>query len=152
MSCRALPVAGDAADATRWVARSRRSPVHDSCPAELPRRQAGGQDGEPGGTAGGDPIRWFHRIDLGRRIVTPGADDAPAKLVTIAMPRDLCFLSADKRNQSQELNLRVDPNSDVLGEIPDLLAIDEQQTRAGRECRESALALAPGIEARIVGH
>jgi len=48
------------------------------------------------------------------------------------------------------VNLRIDTNSYFLVEVPDLLSIDEQQTRAGRECRESALGLALRIEARIV--
>ena len=33
--------------------------------------------------------RWFHRIDLGHGIVTPGVDDSPAKLCAIGMPEDL---------------------------------------------------------------
>lgn len=36
-----------------------------------------------------DGIRWFHRIDLGHGIVTPGLDDTPAKLRRIQMPTDL---------------------------------------------------------------
>ena len=34
-------------------------------------------------------IRWFHTIDLGNGIVTPGADDSPSKLAGIALPEDL---------------------------------------------------------------
>lgn len=34
-------------------------------------------------------IKWFHRIDLGHGIVTPGEDDTPAKLATLGMPADL---------------------------------------------------------------
>ena len=34
-------------------------------------------------------IKWFHRIDLGRGIVTPGDDDTPAKLATLGFPDDL---------------------------------------------------------------
>jgi len=34
-------------------------------------------------------IRWFHRMDLGQGIVTPGLDDTPAKLRRIQMPDDL---------------------------------------------------------------
>jgi len=34
-------------------------------------------------------IRWFHRIDLGGGVVTPGLDDTPAKLARIKMPTDL---------------------------------------------------------------
>lgn len=33
--------------------------------------------------------RWFHRIDLGNNLITPGLDDSPAKLQRIALPRDL---------------------------------------------------------------
>lgn len=32
---------------------------------------------------------WFHRIDLGHGIVTPGNDDSPRKLKLIGMPEDL---------------------------------------------------------------
>ncbi len=32
---------------------------------------------------------WFHTIDLGNGVVTPGADDSPFKLRTIGMPADL---------------------------------------------------------------
>ena len=31
-------------------------------------------------------IRWFHRIDLGRGIITPGLDDTPAKLQRLKFP------------------------------------------------------------------
>ena len=34
-------------------------------------------------------IRWFHRIDLGDGIVTPGLDDTAAKLERVKLPRDL---------------------------------------------------------------
>lgn len=33
--------------------------------------------------------RWFHRIDLGNGIVTPGVDDSPEKLRHVRMPADL---------------------------------------------------------------
>jgi tRNA (mo5U34)-methyltransferase len=33
-----------------------------------------------------DAINWFHRIDLGNGIVTPGADDTPAKLQSLQLP------------------------------------------------------------------
>ena len=33
-------------------------------------------------------IRWWHTIDLGNSVVTPGADDSPAKLDFIHMPDD----------------------------------------------------------------
>lgn len=32
---------------------------------------------------------WFHRIDLGHGIVTPGMDDSPKKLIHVDMPADL---------------------------------------------------------------
>jgi tRNA (mo5U34)-methyltransferase len=32
---------------------------------------------------------WFHRIDLGRGVVTPGMDNSPAKLPALAFPKDL---------------------------------------------------------------
>jgi tRNA (mo5U34)-methyltransferase len=32
---------------------------------------------------------WFHRIDLGGGVVTPGIDDSPAKLRRLALPDDL---------------------------------------------------------------
>jgi tRNA (mo5U34)-methyltransferase len=34
-------------------------------------------------------IRWFHRIDLGQGIVTPGLDDTAAKLQRVRLPEDL---------------------------------------------------------------
>jgi tRNA (mo5U34)-methyltransferase len=34
-------------------------------------------------------ISWFHRIDLGNGIVTPGVDDSPRKLKHLKMPEDL---------------------------------------------------------------
>lgn len=34
-------------------------------------------------------IRWFHTIDLGRGVVTPGEDDSAAKLGTLGMPERL---------------------------------------------------------------
>jgi tRNA (mo5U34)-methyltransferase len=36
-----------------------------------------------------EAIRWFHTIDLGGGVVTPGEDDTPAKLATLGMPDDL---------------------------------------------------------------
>lgn len=38
-------------------------------------------------------IPWFHRIDLGGGVVTPGSDDTPTKLAQIRLPRDLSGLS-----------------------------------------------------------
>lgn len=32
---------------------------------------------------------WFHRIDLGNGIVTPGIDDTPRKLNAVRMPENL---------------------------------------------------------------
>lgn len=34
-------------------------------------------------------IDWFHTIDLGNGIVTPGVGDTPSKLAHIRMPEDL---------------------------------------------------------------
>ena len=34
-------------------------------------------------------IKWFHRIDLGHGVITPGDDDTPAKLATLGFPEDL---------------------------------------------------------------
>ncbi len=34
-------------------------------------------------------LRWYHTIDLGQGIVTPGADDTAARLPKIGMPSDL---------------------------------------------------------------
>lgn len=34
-------------------------------------------------------IHWFHRIDLGQGIVTPGDDDSPRKLAELCFPGDL---------------------------------------------------------------
>src|SRR5438132_12822139 len=31
-------------------------------------------------------VRWFHRIDLGNGIVTPGEDNTPTKLATLGRP------------------------------------------------------------------
>ena len=38
-------------------------------------------------------VSWYHRINLGDGIVTPGLDDSPAKLVALKMPEDLTGLS-----------------------------------------------------------
>jgi tRNA (mo5U34)-methyltransferase len=32
---------------------------------------------------------WFHRIELGQGVITPGMDDSPAKLQVLAFPEDL---------------------------------------------------------------
>ncbi len=34
-------------------------------------------------------IPWFHKIDLGHGVVTPGTDDTPAKLDQVRLPKDL---------------------------------------------------------------
>lgn len=34
-------------------------------------------------------VTWWHRIDLGHEVVTPGADDTPEKLKTLGFPEDL---------------------------------------------------------------
>lgn len=34
-------------------------------------------------------LRWYHSIDLGNGVVTPGVDDSPARLEQIRLPRDL---------------------------------------------------------------
>jgi tRNA (mo5U34)-methyltransferase len=34
-------------------------------------------------------VRWFHRIDLGNGLITPGVDDSARKLSEIGMPADL---------------------------------------------------------------
>ncbi len=34
-------------------------------------------------------IQWFHRIDLGHGVVTPGDDNSPRKLVELRFPEDL---------------------------------------------------------------
>lgn len=34
-------------------------------------------------------IRWFHRIDLGDGLITPGEDNTPEKLKTLHLPQDL---------------------------------------------------------------
>lgn len=33
--------------------------------------------------------RWYHRIDLGQGVVTPGVDDSPARLARLALPTSL---------------------------------------------------------------
>lgn len=38
-------------------------------------------------------IRWFHRIDLGGGVVTPGLDDTPAKLRRLKLPASLAGAS-----------------------------------------------------------
>jgi tRNA (mo5U34)-methyltransferase len=40
-----------------------------------------------------EAIRWFHTIDLGEGVVTPGEDDTPAKLRTLGFPADLTGLT-----------------------------------------------------------
>ena len=38
-------------------------------------------------------VRWFHTIDLGDGVITPGEDDTPAKLRTLHLPQDLTGIS-----------------------------------------------------------
>lgn len=38
-------------------------------------------------------IQWFHTIDLGDGVVTPGVDPSPSKLPTFGIPEDLTGLS-----------------------------------------------------------
>lgn len=38
-------------------------------------------------------VTWWHRIDLGHGVVTPGVDDTPEKLKTLGLPEDLSGLS-----------------------------------------------------------
>ena len=46
-----------------------------------------------GTNAAVDNFRWFHRIDLGDGVVTPGKDGSSRKLRRIGMPRDLTGLT-----------------------------------------------------------
>jgi tRNA (mo5U34)-methyltransferase len=34
-------------------------------------------------------VNWYHQIDLGDGIVTPGVDDSPSRMAPLEMPRDL---------------------------------------------------------------
>ena len=61
--------------------RRRRSPL---IPNPLPEAVDPGELGEL--VAG---HTWFHRIDLGHGVVTPGVDDSPTKLEFIGLPRSL---------------------------------------------------------------
>jgi tRNA (mo5U34)-methyltransferase len=38
-------------------------------------------------------IKWFHRIDLGHGVITPGLDDSPSKLKGLHLPADLNGIS-----------------------------------------------------------
>ncbi len=38
-------------------------------------------------------VTWWHRIDLGHGVVTPGVDDTPEKLRTLELPEDLTGMS-----------------------------------------------------------
>src|SRR5438128_953823 len=40
-----------------------------------------------------ESIQWFHRIDLGNGIVTPGGDNSPQKLQAIRMPESFKGMS-----------------------------------------------------------
>jgi tRNA (mo5U34)-methyltransferase len=66
-------------------------------------------------------LRWFHTIDLGHGIVTPGEDESPAKLQKIRMPERLDgwsvldigawdgFFSFEAERRGAERVLAVDP-------------------------------------------
>jgi tRNA (mo5U34)-methyltransferase len=53
-----------------------RPPEHPQLDAQALRREV-------------DAIEWFHRIDLGHGVVTPGPDDSPGKLATLELPERL---------------------------------------------------------------
>ena len=38
-------------------------------------------------------VTWYHRIDLGHGIVTPGSDDTVNRMAMIGLPNDLCGLT-----------------------------------------------------------
>ncbi len=38
-------------------------------------------------------VTWYHRIDLGHGIVTPGSDDTLNRMAMIGLPNDLCGLT-----------------------------------------------------------
>ena len=68
-----------------------------------------------------EAIRWFHTIDLGGGVVTPGEDDTPAKLATLGLPDDLSgrtvldvgawdgFFSFDAERRGARRVVAVDP-------------------------------------------
>jgi tRNA (mo5U34)-methyltransferase len=39
-------------------------------------------------------INWFHQVDLGHGIVTPGVDDSQTKLQGLGFPDDLSGMTA----------------------------------------------------------
>jgi len=68
-------------------------------------------------------IRWFHQIDLGHGIVTPGHDNSAEKLPRIGMPADLSgksvldigawdgFFSFEAERRGAERVVAIDPNA-----------------------------------------
>jgi tRNA (mo5U34)-methyltransferase len=76
-------------------------------------------------------VGWFHRIDLGNGIITPGRDDSPSKLTKLGMPADLRGMTvldigaadgffsfeAERRGAERVLSLDEDPGSLVRFEF-----------------------------------
>ena len=70
----------------------------DATPAEVPAPAAAvPEDGDAGGGSFGERVpenirrlafsrAWFHQVDLGHGIVSPGIDDSPAKLQRLGLP------------------------------------------------------------------
>jgi tRNA (mo5U34)-methyltransferase len=68
-------------------------------------------------------IRWFHQIDLGEGVVTPGHDKSAKKLKTVGLPEDLRgktvldvaawdgFFSFEAERRGAERVVAVDPNA-----------------------------------------
>jgi tRNA (mo5U34)-methyltransferase len=68
-------------------------------------------------------IRWFHQIDLGHGVVTPGHDNSAEKLPRIGMPADLTgksvldigawdgFFSFEAERRGAERVVAIDPNA-----------------------------------------
>jgi tRNA (mo5U34)-methyltransferase len=68
-------------------------------------------------------IRWFHQIDLGNGLITPGADRSSRKLATIGLPDDLCgktvldvgawdgFFSFEAERRGAARVVAIDPNA-----------------------------------------
>ena len=82
-------------------------------------------DGDPVGELRREvaAIRWFHTIDLGNGIVTPGEDASPEKLRRIRLPRDLRgrtvldvgawdgFYSFEAERRGAQRVVAIDPNA-----------------------------------------
>jgi tRNA (mo5U34)-methyltransferase len=91
-------------------------------------------------------IRWFHTIDLGGGLVTPGQDDSPAKLATLDLPDDLSgrtvldvgawdgFFSFEAERRGAARVVAVDPSAWRPGR-PE----NEWGTKAGFELARRAL-------------